>query len=142
MIYYLSGLTCTDENVIIKSNAQRVAAELGIAIVCPDTSPRGLDIEGEADVYSFGVGTPACCALPLALLSCSPSQTLSKLFQLISFRTSDEGSVSCLASDLQFVPSPFVTLELFYLKRRKSPRRALTNETTTGGGRLARCFVS
>ena len=44
----------------MQSNVQRVASELGIAIVCPDTSPRGLDIEGEADVYSFGVGTLVC----------------------------------------------------------------------------------
>eukprot|EP01023_Acetabularia_acetabulum_P014221 TRINITY_DN1697_c0_g1_i1.p1 TRINITY_DN1697_c0_g1~~TRINITY_DN1697_c0_g1_i1.p1 ORF type:complete len:281 (+),score=41.49 TRINITY_DN1697_c0_g1_i1:124-966(+) len=56
VLYYLSGLTCTDENVIIKSNIQRKASELGIAIVAPDTSPRGLEIEGESDSYDFGVG--------------------------------------------------------------------------------------
>ena len=38
VLYWLSGLTCTDENFMIKSGAQRVAAELGIAIVCPDTA--------------------------------------------------------------------------------------------------------
>eukprot|EP00240_Pyramimonas_obovata_P016026 CAMPEP_0118934204 /NCGR_PEP_ID=MMETSP1169-20130426/13696_1 /TAXON_ID=36882 /ORGANISM="Pyramimonas obovata, Strain CCMP722" /LENGTH=283 /DNA_ID=CAMNT_0006877081 /DNA_START=191 /DNA_END=1042 /DNA_ORIENTATION=- len=56
VVYYLSGLTCTDENVIQKSNVQRKAAELGIAVVCPDTSPRGHGVEGEADSYDFGVG--------------------------------------------------------------------------------------
>lgn len=56
VLYWLSGLTCTEENFIIKAGAQRVAAELGIAIVTPDTSPRGLDLAGEADSYDFGRG--------------------------------------------------------------------------------------
>ncbi|MEL0153308.1 MAG: alpha/beta hydrolase-fold protein, partial [Halieaceae bacterium] len=41
VVIYLSGLTCTDENAVTKAGAQRVASELGIAIVFPDTSPRG-----------------------------------------------------------------------------------------------------
>jgi S-formylglutathione hydrolase len=49
-------LTCTEENFIVKAGAQRVAAELGIAIVTPDTSPRGLNYPGDADSYDFGVG--------------------------------------------------------------------------------------
>ena len=56
VLYWLSGLTCTDENFMIKAGAQRVAAELGIAIVCPDTSPRGTDFPGEHDDYDFGSG--------------------------------------------------------------------------------------
>jgi S-formylglutathione hydrolase len=56
VLYWLSGLTCTDENFMIKSGAQRVASELGIAIVCPDTSPRGTDFPGEHDDYDFGSG--------------------------------------------------------------------------------------
>mmetsp|Transcript_44221 Transcript_44221/g.111062 ORF Transcript_44221/g.111062 Transcript_44221/m.111062 type:complete len:342 (+) Transcript_44221:105-1130(+) len=56
VIYYLSGLTCTDENVIQKAGIQKKAAELGVAIIAPDTSPRGFNIEGEADSYDFGVG--------------------------------------------------------------------------------------
>lgn len=56
VLYWLSGLTCTEENFIIKAGAQRVAAELGLAIVAPDTSPRGLDLPGEADSYDFGSG--------------------------------------------------------------------------------------
>ncbi|ODS24009.1 S-formylglutathione hydrolase [Candidatus Endobugula sertula] len=56
VLYWLSGLTCTDENFMQKAGAQRVAAELGIAIVCPDTSPRGTDLPGEHDSYDFGSG--------------------------------------------------------------------------------------
>ena len=44
VLYWLSGLTCTDENFVQKAGAQRLAEELGIAIVCPDTSPRGEDV--------------------------------------------------------------------------------------------------
>jgi S-formylglutathione hydrolase len=56
VLYWLSGLTCTEENFIVKAGAQRVAAELGLAIVVPDTSPRGLKIPGEAESYDFGLG--------------------------------------------------------------------------------------
>ena len=56
LLYWLSGLTCTEENFIVKAGAQRVAAELGLAIVVPDTSPRGLKIPGEAESYDFGLG--------------------------------------------------------------------------------------
>jgi S-formylglutathione hydrolase len=56
VLYWLSGLTCTEENFIVKAGAQRVAAELGVAIVVPDTSPRGLAIPGEATAYDFGLG--------------------------------------------------------------------------------------
>lgn len=56
VLWWLSGLTCTDENFMQKAGAQRIAAELGIAIICPDTSPRGLDLPGEHDSYDFGSG--------------------------------------------------------------------------------------
>jgi S-formylglutathione hydrolase len=56
VLYWLSGLTCTEDNFIVKAGAQRVAAELGLAIVVPDTSPRGLGIPGEGDSYDFGLG--------------------------------------------------------------------------------------
>ena len=56
VLYWLSGLTCTEENFIVKAGAQRIASELGLAIVVPDTSPRGLGIPGEADNYDFGLG--------------------------------------------------------------------------------------
>ena len=56
MLYWLSGLTCTEENFIVKAGAQRIAAALGLAIVVPDTSPRGLGIPGEGESYDFGLG--------------------------------------------------------------------------------------
>ncbi|QID19634.1 S-formylglutathione hydrolase [Nitrogeniibacter mangrovi] len=57
VLYWLSGLTCTDENFMQKAGAQRVAAELGIAIVAPDTSPRGEDVPDDPEgAYDFGLG--------------------------------------------------------------------------------------
>ncbi|WP_286237877.1 S-formylglutathione hydrolase [Neptuniibacter halophilus] len=56
VLYWLSGLTCTDQNFVQKAGAQRVAAELGIAIVVPDTSPRG---EAVADDESYDLGQGA-----------------------------------------------------------------------------------
>jgi len=55
-VYWLSGLTCTEENFIAKAGAQRVAALLGLALVVPDTSPRGLGIPGDHDAWDFGEG--------------------------------------------------------------------------------------
>ncbi|MEM7270277.1 MAG: S-formylglutathione hydrolase [Pseudomonadota bacterium] len=54
-LYYLSGLTCTEDNVTQKAGAQRVAAELGVILVCPDTSPRGDDVAND-DAYDLGQG--------------------------------------------------------------------------------------
>ncbi|CAM3622633.1 S-formylglutathione hydrolase [Parendozoicomonas haliclonae] len=55
VLYWLSGLTCTDENFMQKAGAHRAAAELGIAIVAPDTSPRG-EGAANADQYDLGQG--------------------------------------------------------------------------------------
>ena len=55
VLYWLSGLTCNEQNFITKSGAQRYAAEHGIAIVCPDTSPRG-DGVADAEGYDLGKG--------------------------------------------------------------------------------------
>lgn len=56
VVYWLSGLTCTDDNVRTKAGAQRYAAELGLALVMPDTSPRGDDVADEEDRYDLGKG--------------------------------------------------------------------------------------
>ena len=57
VLYWLSGLTCTDENFVQKAGAQRIAAELGMAIVCPDTSPRGEGVADDAEkAYDLGLG--------------------------------------------------------------------------------------
>ena len=55
-LYYLAGLTCTEETFAIKAGAQRLAAEYGLALVMPDTSPRGLDLPGDTASWDFGVG--------------------------------------------------------------------------------------
>jgi S-formylglutathione hydrolase len=55
-LYWLSGLSCTEENFVVKAGAQRVAAELGLAIVTPDTSPRGVRNPGDDASYDFGLG--------------------------------------------------------------------------------------
>lgn len=57
VLYWLSGLTCTDENFMHKAGAQRVAAELGLVLVTPDTSPRGDEVPGDPDgAWDFGLG--------------------------------------------------------------------------------------
>ncbi|KAJ3093106.1 hypothetical protein HK102_009539, partial [Quaeritorhiza haematococci] len=53
-VYFLSGLTCNEDNFITKACAVKPAARLGIVLICPDTSPRGLNIEGENDSWDFG----------------------------------------------------------------------------------------
>jgi S-formylglutathione hydrolase len=55
-LFYLAGLTCTEETFPIKAGAQRYAAEHGMALIAPDTSPRGADIPGEKDAWDFGAG--------------------------------------------------------------------------------------
>jgi S-formylglutathione hydrolase len=56
VLYYLAGLTCTEETFMIKAGAQRRAAELGLMLVSSDTSPRGVPLPGDSDAYDFGVG--------------------------------------------------------------------------------------
>ena len=55
-LIYLAGLTCNEETFMAKAGAQRMAAELGVALIAPDTSPRGANILGEAESWDFGVG--------------------------------------------------------------------------------------
>ena len=55
-LIYLAGLTCNEETFMAKAGAQRLAAELGLALIAPDTSPRGANVPGEADSWDFGVG--------------------------------------------------------------------------------------
>lgn len=57
VVWWLSGLTCTDQNFVTKAGAQRIAAELGLAVVVPDTSPRGDHVPGDPDgAWDFGKG--------------------------------------------------------------------------------------
>lgn len=55
-LFYLAGLTCTEETFMIKGGAQRLAAEYGLMLVAPDTSPRGAGIAGEDQDWDFGTG--------------------------------------------------------------------------------------
>jgi S-formylglutathione hydrolase len=57
VVWYLSGLTCTEENFTVKAGAQRIAAELGLLLIAPDTSPRGEEVPSDpAGAYDFGLG--------------------------------------------------------------------------------------
>ncbi len=56
VLWYLSGLTCTHQNVMDKGEYRRLAAELGLIVVCPDTSPRGETVPDEKDNWQFGSG--------------------------------------------------------------------------------------
>lgn len=56
LLWYLSGLTCTHQNVMDKGEYRRLAAEFGVAVICPDTSPRGDDVADEKDNWQFGKG--------------------------------------------------------------------------------------
>ncbi|GHF24853.1 S-formylglutathione hydrolase [Kordiimonas sediminis] len=55
ILWYLSGLTCTEDNATVKAGFQRMASELGLMVVCPDTSPRGDDVPND-DAYDMGQG--------------------------------------------------------------------------------------
>ncbi|KAJ3472827.1 hypothetical protein NLI96_g13240 [Meripilus lineatus] len=54
-LFWLSGLTCTEQNFITKAGAQRAASALGVALIVPDTSPRGIGIPDD-EAYDFGMG--------------------------------------------------------------------------------------
>src|SRR4051812_9542458 len=56
VLYFLAGLTCTEETFMIKAGALRYAAAHGLMLVTPDTSPRGAKIPGEDDDWDFGTG--------------------------------------------------------------------------------------
>ncbi len=56
LLVFLAGLTCSEETFAMKAGAQRLAAELGLALLTPDTSPRGAGVAGEAEAWDFGVG--------------------------------------------------------------------------------------
>ncbi len=56
VLYYLAGLTCTEETFMIKAGAQRLAAEAGLMLVAPDTSPRDAGLKGEDEDWDFGTG--------------------------------------------------------------------------------------
>ena len=56
VLYYLAGLTCTEETFMIKAGAQKLAVAAGLILVAPDTSPRGVELPGDREHWDFGVG--------------------------------------------------------------------------------------
>ena len=56
VLYYLAGLTCTEETFMIKAGALQLAASAGIILVTLDTSPRGIELPGDREQWDFGVG--------------------------------------------------------------------------------------
>jgi S-formylglutathione hydrolase len=56
LVTFLAGLTCTEETFTMKAGAQRAAVALGLALLMPDTSPRGVNVPGESEAWDFGVG--------------------------------------------------------------------------------------
>jgi S-formylglutathione hydrolase len=56
VLYYLAGLTCTEETFLIKAGAQQLAATAGLILVAPDTSPRGVELPGDREHWDFGIG--------------------------------------------------------------------------------------
>lgn len=82
IIYWLSGLTCTDDNFVQKAGAQRYAAEAGVAIVCPDTSPRGDAVPDDPEgAYDFGLGA--------GFYVDATEEPWSKNYQMYSYITSE-----------------------------------------------------
>ena len=86
-LLYLAGLTCTEETFMTKAGAQRLASELNVALICPDTSPRGAGLAGESDSWDFGVGAGFyldATAKPWALHWRMESYILNDLLPLIA----------------------------------------------------------
>lgn len=86
-ITFLSGLTCNHENFTIKAGAYKCAAELGIAIVAPDTSPRGDDVPDDQDSYDFGKGA--------GFYINATQQPWSKNYQMESYITAELNQLIC-----------------------------------------------
>jgi S-formylglutathione hydrolase len=97
LIYWLSGLTCTDDNFVQKAGAQRYAAEAGVAIVCPDTSPRGEGVSEDPEgAYDFGLGA--------GFYVDATEQPWAKHYQMYSYITEELPAVLA-ASKLPLLPT-------------------------------------
>lgn len=86
-VMFLAGLTCTEETFVIKAGAQQLAAELGLALIAPDTSPRGADVPGETDHWDLGVGASFyldATQLPWSLHYCMESYLTMELLPLVT----------------------------------------------------------
>jgi S-formylglutathione hydrolase len=112
-LYWLSGLTCTDENFCQKAGAFAHAARHKLALVVPDTSPRGVGIEGEDDSYDLGTGAGFyvdAMAAPWA-----------DNYRMFSYITKD-----CACRErVQDLEHPAVDLRSFYGRARRNVARAI-----------------
>lgn len=89
VLYFLSGLTCTEENVTAKAGVQRTAAEAGLAFVAPDTSPRGLDLPVRTNRFVDTLSMGRTCFVEL---SRERSRNMEGLRRLVARRTIDPPS--------------------------------------------------
>ena len=88
-VMYLAGLTCNEETFMTKAGAQRLASELGLALIAPDTSPRGANVPGETDSWDLGVGmatTPPLrrMAAAASIWDCCSGFNMSRLLRSLS----------------------------------------------------------
>ena len=112
MLTYLSGLTCTWENAITKAGLQAWAAEFGVIVVCPDTSPRGEDVPDATDEYDFGKGA--------GFYVDATEQPWSRNYRMYSYVTDELPRALTAASCAS--PSACLGLLLLYYTRHHLPR--------------------
>lgn len=112
VLWYLSGLTCNEQNAIQKGNVQCNAAENNIVVICPDTSPRGLGIEGEDDSWDFGTG---------AGFYVNATEEKWKKYRMYSYITAE---------------LPKVIAQLDILKGKLTEKEAITGHSMGGHGAL------
>lgn len=94
LLVCLAGLTCTDDTFAIKAGAQRLADELGLALLMPDTSPRHLRLDGDAESWDFGVGAGFyldATATPWSQAYRMETWLMDELLPLLSSSTSVDG---------------------------------------------------
>jgi S-formylglutathione hydrolase len=94
VVWFLAGLTCTEETFILKAGAQRLASELGLILVSPDTSPRGEGVPGDPEkAWDFasaqGLMSTPCVTLGRHIITCAPtsSESFRRWSEGISLRT-------------------------------------------------------
>ena len=94
ILYYLSGLTCTEENFIVKASAQKYAAEYGLMLVAPDTSPRNTGILGEDETWDLGSGA--------SFYVDATMEPWQKYYQMYSYITSELPQI--ITSNFRVIP--------------------------------------
>lgn len=122
VLYYLSGLTCTEDNAAQKGNFFEAAAKEGIALVFPDTSPRGAKIEGEDESYDFGSGA--------GFYIDATKDPWSKHYK-VRASSQDEQSRRCRAQDDPLLPLPTPRCTRTSCPRSPPPCKKLSSPSTS-----------